>query len=1093
MKRYVCLVVFFYVLRATAYTVTNTLVVGDFSSSNSFPVDVTQFVTQGDASYSAWGKTLGGICLNTDKANYARLYSLTGCVAAADQVLSCRFRCATYHDGSVYGDFQPRGLRVGIDGNNAVEFYSATASTIGMRVVKDGTAVWTGTPCTAGEYWQLSGGSEFSWRDYQIDVTTTSATFRVDGVIKGVYTGVNIPTGRLNLHVSTYYSGGGHGTGYGVVPIFVRFAGLYRFGSVAEWEIQDNIRYTLNPQTQRATVVGLNNLPAASDVVIPAEIDAQGIRYRVTAIQSDAFVNQPNLHTLTLSTNISTVSWNLFTGCTGLVGLGVAEGHATYTATNGVLCSKDYQRLILYPYGRSGSYVVPDCVTCVADSAFRASKITEITLPSSVKTIEGYALYTCAQLTTVHFNPGLQTIGDWAFSMTGVTELILPEGLTSVGYGAFRFNYAMKYIELPSSLETYPNEMASSCGLERILMKPGVKKTGYSIFWGNTHLKEVILPEGLEELGVYAFDWCSSITNVVLPTTLGKANGNTFANNPSLKRVVIPEGIPRLSGSTLFYLAVNLNEAYVASTVTQMEHSTFACCSSLTNITLGPQSQLMEIGRSGFHGCTALTSFTFPTNFQSLGVYAFVDCRRLASPYLPASLKRVNDCAFENCTSFLGIYFDGNKPAAWGTNVFNGIATTVNVYVWDAASGFESTLEGHPVVRLFGALTNGEVAITGAVPEQIPSMIYLPSLRNGYRVTRIAEQAFADATQLRWVTIPASIGSIASDAFSGCTNLIAFVVYAGNPVYKSEDGVIYSKDGTTLLLCPPGKAAITIPASVTTLADGAFTGCTRLNAIYFQGEPPAQLEADLFADLPADFSLYCLNEVYAGGALLGKDIRSVVLTIGSEKVSMQSYRTLLSDKVTQNDLDVVATNLVGAGYASTHSVSGYLSQAELMGVDIKLLAQSNNVERFKTEIQLDGFAVAQSAVLDVNATNSTLQAASPRTARALSSALARAQNIQALSDAAEDPASLSYNPLRIALSFKVKNGITTDEEALLRFRQALNTRIRAVVMNQLGGIETEIEPTSISYDSDVATVIFSVANDGSTSRFMKIKIFSAAE
>ena len=53
MKRYVCLVVFFYVLRATAYTVTNTLVVGDFSSSNSFPVDVTQFVTQGDASYSA--------------------------------------------------------------------------------------------------------------------------------------------------------------------------------------------------------------------------------------------------------------------------------------------------------------------------------------------------------------------------------------------------------------------------------------------------------------------------------------------------------------------------------------------------------------------------------------------------------------------------------------------------------------------------------------------------------------------------------------------------------------------------------------------------------------------------------------------------------------------------------------------------------------------------------------------------------------------------------------------------------------------------------------------------------------------------------
>ena len=1093
MKRFACLVVFFYALCATAHTVTNTLVVGDFSSSNSFPADVTQFVTQGDASYSSWGKSMGGICLNTDKANYAKLYSLTGYVATADHILSCRFRCATYHDSSVWGDFQPRGLRVGTDGNNAIEFYSASASTIGMRIVKGGTAVWTGTPCNVGEYWQTSGASEFSWRDYEIDVTTTSATFRVDGVIKGVYTGANIPTGRLNLHVSTYYSGGGKGTGYGQVPIVVRVAELYRVGNVAEWEIQDNIRYALNPQAQSATIIGLDNLPASSDVVIPAEIAVQGIRYRVNALQSDAFVNQTNMRTLTLSTNISTVSWNLFTGCTGLIGFNVAEGHATYAVTNGALCSKDYQRLLLYPNGRSGSYVIPDCISCVAGSAFRASRIADVTLPSSVQTVESYAFYTCAQLTSVHFNSGLHTIGDWAFSMSGVTELIIPEGVTSVGYGAFRFNYAMKYIELPSSLETYPNEMASSCGLERILMKPGVKKTGYSIFWGNSHLKEVILPEGLEELGIYAFDWCSSMTNIVLPTTFNKAYGNTFANGPSLRRVVIPEGMPRLSGNSMFYLAVNLSEVHVASTVTQMEHSTFACCSSLSNITFGAQSQLMDIGRSGFHGCTSLTSFAFPTNLQSLGVYAFVDCRRLASPYLPASLTRVCDGAFENCTSFLGVYFDGNKPATWGTGVFKGIASTVNVYVWDTSSGFESTLEGHPVVRLFGEMADGAVSITGSMSEQIPSMMYLPSLRNGYPVTRIAEQAFANAHQLRWVTIPASIVSIASDAFSGCTNLIAFVVYSGNPVYKSEDGVVYSKDGTTLLLCPPGKTAMTIPASVTTLAAGAFTGCTRLNAIYFQGNPPTNMEANLFADLPADFSLYCLDEQYAGGALLGKDIRSVVLKIGAEKVSIQSYRTLLNDKVTQNDLDVVATNLASAGYASTSSVSGYLSQADLMGVDIKLLAQSNNVERFKTEIQLDGFAVAQSAVFDSNATGTTMQAASPRTARALSSALASAQSIRGMADLPDEPSSLSYNPLRIALSFKVKNGITTDEEALLRFRQALNTRVRAVVMNQLGGVEMEIEPASISYEGDLATVIFSVANDGSTSRFMKIKVFSASE
>lgn len=39
----------------------------------------------------------------------------------------------------VYGDQQPRGLRAGTDGNNALEFYSVARTTVGIRARRNGS------------------------------------------------------------------------------------------------------------------------------------------------------------------------------------------------------------------------------------------------------------------------------------------------------------------------------------------------------------------------------------------------------------------------------------------------------------------------------------------------------------------------------------------------------------------------------------------------------------------------------------------------------------------------------------------------------------------------------------------------------------------------------------------------------------------------------------------------------------------------------------------------------------------------------------------------------------------------------------------
>ncbi len=73
------------------------------------------------------------------------------------------------------------------------------------------------------------------------------------------------------------------------------------------------------------------------------------------------------------------------------------------------------------------------------------------------------------------------------------------------------------------------------------------------------------------------------------------------------------------------------------------------------------------------------------------------------------------------------------------------------------------------------------------------------------------------------LTIPDSVTSIGPGAFSRCSNLISIVVFAGNPAYSSQGGVLYNKDRTMLIQYPCGKSGgFTIPGSVTSIGDAAF-------------------------------------------------------------------------------------------------------------------------------------------------------------------------------------------------------------------------------------------------------------------------------
>ncbi len=92
-------------------------------------------------------------------------------------------------------------------------------------------------------------------------------------------------------------------------------------------------------------------------------------------------------------------------------------------------------------------------------------------------------------------------------------------------------------------------------------------------------------------------------------------------------------------------------------------------------------------------------------------------------------------------------------------------------------------------------------------------------------VSVIGDNAFSN-TALTSVEIPASAKEVASTAFADNTELKEITVSPDNTDYSSEEGVLYTDDGKTLVTVPAATESVTVPAEVTKIEDGAISGNT---------------------------------------------------------------------------------------------------------------------------------------------------------------------------------------------------------------------------------------------------------------------------
>ncbi len=399
----------------------------------------------------------------------------------------------------------------------------------------------------------------------------------------------------------------------------------------------------------------------------------------------------------------------------------------------------------------------------------------------------------------------------------------------------------------------------------------------YKAFSGHTSLTSIIIPDGVTSIGAYAFSGCTRLISITIPDSVTSIKGFAFYQCSNLTSIEIPASVTSIEACT-FDTCNNLKSVTFKdnSQLTSIDSMAFFCCRSLTSITLPASVTSIDFSRGGaFNHCDSLTninmdennqnyksidgnlytkdektllqyaigktttSFSIPTGVTTIGIGAFLDCKKLTNIIIPESISSIGYDAFSGCSKLTSIIIPENVTSIepWAFEGCQKLIEVVN------KSSLPITIESEEygcVAKYAKQIIteesesniikqndyifyndNGTYYLLGY--EGIETNLTLPNSINGNNY-KVYQYAFTDCNNLTGITIPEKVTSIEDYAFANCTNLTS--INFNNSQLTSIGNYAFTNCNSL--------TSITIPEKVTSIGDYTFASCINLTNVLYE-------------------------------------------------------------------------------------------------------------------------------------------------------------------------------------------------------------------------------------------------------------------
>lgn len=663
------------------------------------------------------------------------------------------------------------------------------------------------------------------------EITTLTVPVSVLAMGENVFSGCTRLTVRLEASVTPACFDEEWASGLGITPVFGSgnvnsgeytyvLHGTYAFLTRYEGSETDvTVPAAVNGYAVKDVGAAFEKNASVVRVTIPSEVTGIGSYYdctslgsvsfgnAVTVIRKNAFYGCTSLTSVTVTQNVTAIGENAFYGCTALetvyvdsptvaAQLYVTEvtERETTDVTNETIGYLTAYAFNLYVKGETtvdetAYHKVPvtmdgyDIYTKLYFAVGRTADDDVNAYMVRSRDTDDYVLYMEGTGNTREYEA--RALIPWYSYAAKVVTVVIGENVRQIGKTSFSDMTALENV--------YYNATEATYTVNKFLFDGSGKTNGMTLYVGedvtivpaylmsgNVRLSRVVFAgNAVREIGAYAFNACTGLTDFILPDSVQTVGTYAVAGCSGLSSLTVGRGLTNV-GARAFYGADHLTTMYFNATqmpdfvgnvyafdseydagtfgggftlyigenVRSIPAYAFYGVGNLIALSVTERAALASIGREAFYDCGSIREIAVPSNLTTIAERAFAEAGALATIRFGsgAALRVIGAEAFLN-TAF---YRNNDNWTTAGDDATQGVLYLNNVYLVKARAGLAGDYRMSDATRV------------------------------------VANNAFDGCNGLEYIRIPVSVEYMGEDAFAGCSRLNTVYVMSRQVASQAE-------------------------------------------------------------------------------------------------------------------------------------------------------------------------------------------------------------------------------------------------------------------------------------------------------------------